>query len=55
MAISSRRRGHGGGAMATLRVTDDQIIRVLQEAERSGKSGEMARSHGTSGDVLIAG
>ncbi|MBK8006465.1 MAG: transposase, partial [Gemmatimonadetes bacterium] len=34
------------------RFTEEQIIAVLQEAERSGKSGETIRRHGISRETF---
>ncbi len=38
-------------ATRTSRLTDEQIVAVLQEAERSGKTDEVCRRHGISRDA----
>jgi putative transposase len=38
--------------MRKSRVTDEQIVTILQEAERTGKSGEVIRRHGISRETF---
>jgi len=38
--------------MRKTRFTDDQIVAILQEAERTGKSGEVIRRHGISRETF---
>lgn len=38
--------------MRKTRFTDEQIIAILQEAERTGKSGEVIRRHGISRETF---